>query len=613
MTGQGTREQATQGTERRPNAAAAGIWRQCACVSLILLAAAVATAPLRLYGFSVGHDFDFHFVSWLDALHSWRQGVVYPHWAPTPNYGAGEPRFVFYPPLTWMLGAALGAIFDWRHVPLVLTFLLLAGVGLATRALARQVLDDGPATLAGCFALFSGYTLFTVYERSAYAELAGGIWIPLLLLVLKEQEQDRVVNRTAWQLALVVAAAWLSNAPVGVMASYLLAALTVLLAMLRRSWKPVGRSALAVALGLGLCGFYLVPAAQEQKWVDIRQAVDDPGERVENSFLFGHHADPRLEEHDVELLKVSILGTILLGATLAGIAVSWRRGTMPGGRAWRWALVLVPAGVLVLMLPISLPLWNVLPKMRFLQFPWRWLVVLEAPMGIWVASAVWMRGRVRQRVVLALCGVFFAVSAGAAGVLMMQNCDPDETVLGVWQSYRTGAGVVGTDEYAPPNSDDTQVATNLPAGCLSTAPNVKLGQGDADLTPDWNAAQGSCLATYAFAGQGGQRGVQGASQRGMQGNPEHLRMQVNAPQAGFLIVRLRRYPAWAVAVNGKAVETQGTRQDGLMVFPVAQGASELRFDWQTTPDVLLGRWLSVLAVTAFAGVVAWGRRKSAVG
>jgi hypothetical protein len=63
-----------------------------------------------------------------------------------------------------------------------LTFLLLAATGLATRALARQAFDDGAATLAGCAALFSGYTLFTAYERSAFGELTGGFWIPLLLL-----------------------------------------------------------------------------------------------------------------------------------------------------------------------------------------------------------------------------------------------------------------------------------------------------------------------------------------------------------------------------------------------------------------------------------------------
>ena len=98
--------------------------------AVILLAALVAIAPQIFRGNTCGHDFDFHLVSWFDALQSWREGIFYPRWTSSANFGAGEPRFVFYPPLTWMLGAALGAVMRWKLVPIALTFLLLAGTGL---------------------------------------------------------------------------------------------------------------------------------------------------------------------------------------------------------------------------------------------------------------------------------------------------------------------------------------------------------------------------------------------------------------------------------------------------------------------------------------------------
>ena len=161
--------------ESRPRSSAASF-------TAILAAAALAVAPQIIWGDSCGHDFDFHLVSWFDALNAWRHGIPYPHWTASANFGAGEPRFVFYSPLTWMLGAALGAIIQWSLVPVALTFLILAGTGLATRALARETLSEGAATLAGCIAIFSGYPLFTAYQRSAFAELAGGVWIPLVLL-----------------------------------------------------------------------------------------------------------------------------------------------------------------------------------------------------------------------------------------------------------------------------------------------------------------------------------------------------------------------------------------------------------------------------------------------
>jgi hypothetical protein len=153
-------------------------------VAIILFAAAVAVAPQLIRGNSCGHDFDFHLVSWFDCLNSWRHGIPYPHWAASANFGAGEPRFVFYPPMTWMLGAVLGIVLPWALVPIALTWVLLAATGLAARALALEAISNGAATLAGCMALFSGYTLFCAYERSAFGELTGGFWIPLLLLLV---------------------------------------------------------------------------------------------------------------------------------------------------------------------------------------------------------------------------------------------------------------------------------------------------------------------------------------------------------------------------------------------------------------------------------------------
>src|SRR5580698_9724136 len=109
---------------------------------VILLAAAIATAPILLHGSFCGDDFEFHVVSWFDVQQSWRHGILYPHWMASANYGAGEPRFMFYPPVTWMLGAARGFVMPGQFVPVALVFLLLAATGFATRALALEALPD---------------------------------------------------------------------------------------------------------------------------------------------------------------------------------------------------------------------------------------------------------------------------------------------------------------------------------------------------------------------------------------------------------------------------------------------------------------------------------------
>jgi hypothetical protein len=565
----------------------------------------VAVAPQLARGPSCGHDFDFHLVSWFDALNSWRHGIFYPHWAPSPNFGAGEPRFVFYPPLTWMLGAALGLALPWTLVPVALTFLLLAGTGLATRALARQMLPDGPATLAGCAALFSGYALFNAYERTAFAEMAGGFWIPLLLvLILRESNPAgslwrRALDGSAALLALVVAGCWLSNVPLGVMGCYLLAAVALVAALLARSWAPVVRAAVGAALGTALAGFFLLPATWEQRWVDVRQAIDDPGLRIENSWLFARHADPALAMHDVELRKISIIAVCMIAVALGGLLVCWGRGKLAAEgqsnlRRWWIPLALIPVAVHFLQLPISLPLWNLLPKLRFLQFPWRWLVTLEAPMVIFFAAAVWPRNSARRwaRVaVAALCAAIFLAVTAYTVRAFFQVCDAEDAVSGMASVYRSGAGFAGYDEYAPPDADDALVATGLPDACLVSDPATVLGALPSgpitdESAPVWKAGQNSCDATLSW----------------QPGSPEHKRLRAVVRHPGFLILRLRGYPAWRATVNGRVAGALPQRDDGLMVVPVPRGQVDLAVDWADLPVIINGRWLSALAVLLLAGL-----------
>ncbi len=573
-------------------------WRRFLGPLIICVAALVATSPDLVYGTSCGHDYDFHLASWLDAQTSWKHGLFYPHWAASPNYGAGEPRFVFYPPLTWMLGAAFGLIFPWKGVELAIICSFLAATGLATRMLARQVMADGPATLAGCIALFSGYSMFTAYERSAFGELAGGFWIPLLLLLIF---RDRNPQGSAWRrafdgsavlLALVVASSWLSNAPLGVMASYLLAGVAFILALIQRSWAPMIRSVVAVTLGLGLSAIYLVPAAVEQKWVQIRQATDDPGLAIENSFLFARHANPNLELHDVELWRVSIIAVIMIGLTLFCIFIAWRRDRMPSRKSWWIPLALIPVVVLFLQTPLSLPLWNALPKLRFLQFPWRWLVVAEAPLGIFIATAIWPTRRwLRTALIAASTATFFFIAAFTL-LVFHQDCDAEDAVKGMLTAFHSGQGFEGTDEYASPGADNSIVAIGLPDACLTSNPTVVLAASADGNLPEWDPANGHCDATYSWIRRDGQL------------SPEHFHLSADTPHPGFLVLHLRNYAAWKVNVNGRTVALGAhpiygslpQRDDGLMAVPVPQGPVQLDVDWTITGDVVMGRMVSLMSL-----------------
>ncbi|MGH9563370.1 MAG: 6-pyruvoyl-tetrahydropterin synthase-related protein, partial [Terracidiphilus sp.] len=590
---------------------------------MVFLAAFVAIVPQLLRGNSCGHDFDVHFVSWLDCVNAWRHGIVYPHWAPSPNYGAGEPRFVFYPPLTWMLGGALGVAMSWNLAPIALTFLTLAATGLATRALALEALDDLPATLAGCTAIFSGYALFTGYERGAFPEFAGGFWLPLIVLFAMREGSaadssslPRPQTRGTWGthslsreafgsstalLAIALAGAWLSNLPLGVMAGYLMAGVALVWAVVRKSVVPLVRAGVAAVLGLGLAAIYWLPAAFERNWVDIKQATQDPGYNFESNWLFAHNANPVLALHDQILQQVSWIAVSMIAVAAVCFAICWVRGTLSFGRSgahrlWWVPLAAVPAVVLFFLFPVSRPLWHLLPEMAFLQYPWRWLEAVEAPMAIFFVAAVWPSGRRARVAVLVICCAAFLGVTIYASRYFFQVCYPEDTVATVVSDYRAGTGFEGMYEYEPPGGDDSNIAIGLPDACLVEDPSVALGKPDSDdpdSNPTWSRDQGSCDGPFHFV-------------HGLQANPEHREIFAAAPHAGYLVLRLLSYPAWRVRVNGHELTGLPRRDDGLIAVPVSQGQFHLTVDWTISPDVLAGRWVSGLSVLLVT--ILWFRR-----
>jgi hypothetical protein len=570
-------------------------WNRFAGPAFVLLAAIVATAPFILQGPSCGSDLYFHLASWIEAQRSMLLAVPYPHWTPNSNFGAGEPRFVFYPPLSWMAGAFLGLFMPWRFVAVAFTFLLFAATGLANRALAREMLSDGPATLAGCAAIFSGFALLTVYTRSDFAEITAGFWIPLLILFLLRDRnpsgplRERAFDGSAAPLALVLAGAWLSNAPVGLMASYLLAALAVVAALIAKSWAPVLRATVAALLAFGLAAGFLLPAAWEQRWTNLQFAISIPHLQVRNSWLFARHTDATLAAvaHDQKLLVVSWIAVAMIAVALAGALVAHMRGallvsmrgSLPGARRWTLPLLLIPCAVLFLMLPVSMPVWNVLPKLRYLQFSWRWLEVMTAPTSIFFAAAVWFVPLRRRIAVLSACALLFIAISAAAGHYWFIDCEDNQDRIVA--AEHDGTGVYGKQEYAPAGGIYAPPLSIQPDACLVGDPSASPGPANPGTGPYWDGAKARCKAFVAINFL-----------------PESRIVVGTADHPGYLILRLRSYPAWRVEVNGRPVTPAIERDFGLMAVPVPQGHIEINIDWTTTPDVIAGRCISFVSVLA---------------
>src|SRR5438270_12153934 len=100
---------------------------------LLAIGAAVFAAeiPFFFLGTPSGHDVEFHLYSWLEVLGQWRHGIFYPRWAGLAHFGYGEPRFIFYPPASWLLGATLVELVSWHVAASDYNWLVLAADGIS--------------------------------------------------------------------------------------------------------------------------------------------------------------------------------------------------------------------------------------------------------------------------------------------------------------------------------------------------------------------------------------------------------------------------------------------------------------------------------------------------
>jgi len=595
--------------ERRERAASAAAISRSATKSgrallAIPLLALFLVHPLIVHGCSCGHDFDFHLVSWFEAATQIGHGNLHPHWAFTPAWDAGEPRFVFYPPLSWYLGALLGMIGThlpglsetaaWTAVPIVFTWIALTLSGLTMSRLARRFAGANAALLAAALYMANPYMLFTAYERTAYGELLAAAWMPLLL------EGILAKRITVPRIAIPVALLWLTNAPAAVMGCYALALLGIVRLVMDSkqngsalAFHSAARTACGTALGLALAAFYIVPAAYERRYVQTAMAIIG-GVRIDANFLF-EHTGPTLDDlmHDAVLRTASwIAVTMLAVAALALVVAGLRhrdklRSSGPTQPAPIAQLVILAAVIALMLTPLSAPIWHRLPEMAFLQFPWRLLALLGPVLALALAAAlssskIAFKTRISTKAILTALLIAPALYL-PAWHLFRQFCDPDDTVSARLALFHSNAGTDATDEYTPVSADNDALKPGDPAMWLAESPSAA--------PPPQTAPTVTRTAP--------------------------LHSMIDAPRAEFLILNLRAYPSWRIALSRQGiarepVSGEAARADGLIAIAVPAGRSIIDIRYVEATDQIVGDAISGVALAALIWFAFTGRKRTPI-
>ena len=219
-----------------------------------------------------------------------------------------------------------------------------------------------------------------------------------------------------------------------------------------------------------------------------------------------------------------------------------------------------------LMLPVSNPLWQHLPKLRFVQLPFRWLLCMNAALAMLLTMAA-RRWTWTSR--LLASAVLLAVVIIAGYRTQRPWWEKADDIQEMSDAVADGTGYEGADEYVPAGADPYELNQSLPRvsdGMGAPVPGEMLAWGETE---------------------------------------KHF--TVHAAAAQNLTVRLFNYPAWQVVVNGKPAETQTTEVTGLIVIPIAAGDSDVRIHFRRTLDRYAGNTVSWMSLAVF--VAAWRKTR----
>ncbi len=487
----------------------------------------------------MGHDSLFHIFQSDQFRQGLRSGLAYPRWATDANSGYGSPNFIFYAPLTYYLVSLAGL---WEQSMIMsMVYVIWAGFflsGLSMVFATGRMFGKRGSLLAAVVYQLLPFHIIDLYHRGTFAELFAYPILPLFFYFLVRSSGTGNSRVAVAGLSVTYACLILTHLVTGflftlVAAFYLLWGLVFL-----EEKKGVFRAAASLFVGLGISAIYLGPAVLERKFVHIDILLIGIYQFAGN-FLFDFQA--HMYEIFYRLLNMTVC---LEMACFLLLALLFRKA---GGELVREEpnrfLITVFAGAFLLTTPLSRPVWEMIPHFAFLQFPWRWIIVMELSLCFLIARVYSLESVHRSRPAT-LVKVFLATLLVFFAQLPMQNIHDtaiSENDLirlkerGQWRHY-----LDEKLEYLP--VWNTNPGMTIPRS-LGGRVSVPSGRAVTDVTK-WA--------------------------------PESITVEVQASTDAVIRIAIFFYPGWQVTKDGKPASMEVEKETGAVLVNVPAGAHTIR-------------------------------------
>lgn len=373
-----------------------------ACVGALVL------LPAILNGIPAGADLTNHLRFALRFYESVHAGDFYPGWLAASNLGYGDPSIRFYPPvLYYLLAAVRFLVGDWYISTLLVFTLLSATAGVGVYLWAKTLFSSKVAFWAGAIYTIAPYHLNQFYQASFLAEYAGSAVLPFVFAFT-----ERVLRagrmRDLAGLSLSYSLLILTHLPLTVIGSISLFVYALLIIRKPAAKTQFVQLTVAVLLSLLTTAFYWVTVVAELPWIHTEYIEMNVYYDYRRNFLFSPYTLLSTNTWYANMLAVATIGLFL-----PAVALFWDRRQINKDRRVK-ALALLLTFTFFMTTDLSRPLWLVIPTLRDIQFPFRWLAIFSLCGSVLVVGSVpyWIdkvRRRFRPRDLLIILAVSLSV------------------------------------------------------------------------------------------------------------------------------------------------------------------------------------------------------------
>ncbi len=534
-------------------------------------AVAVVSQPLFSKWLVWGHNCTIDLARQLELHHLIRQGISYPRWCADLYFGYGSPLFNFYAPGGYWVGeifAFAGANALWALKLAYFCGILLAGVGMFF--LVRELWGPVSGAASAILYVSAPYLLLNVYVRASIGEVLCFAWIPLTLFFFLKGLRG---SRTHTVFGAFFGAAVIFTHNITALLFFpALIFFVVLNSVWSRDLRRLAEGLFGCGLALGLSALFWLPVLVEKRFVHGDQILTDGAYWYAGNFLrLSCLFEPRWgfgtgDPSDTISLQLGTLHWILL---IASAVVSfWKRRLVEASHVFLW---IVFGCSVFCMFSISKPFWGLFPFVRFVQFPWRLLLLATfASSALAGLAFAGLERRSWKWRAAALVGVLAATLVAYGGYVKAKFIVWDNAAGELRWVEAGDLDHIAGDPNIIPVEDYLTVERMRQTGVKATLLN--------DFLPIW------VKETHLSLPKGSYRPVQGAfTVEPLHETPLERSYSIQSLTGGYLELFTFWFPGWVGSLDGNWIDLFPRRDTGCLGAAIPPGNHVLTVKFVNTP------------------------------